>query len=111
MHHILTTTTKQGQVDLKAEPALMDRKEPVGSALEPSLTPSVRKMRLLDLFKESVREEEHDYDNEIVKSPQKDGLKSKSERYVMGSCFSNLLYVRGSGRQKKKSIISSVVVG
>ncbi|CAI9277188.1 unnamed protein product [Lactuca saligna] len=123
LHHISTIETKHSQLNTGTgtgtgtgtECSLTDHNESVGPTREPSPTPSDKKMRLLDLFKESVREdEEHgDDDNKEIGEPQKgDGLKSKSERHVigLGSCFSNLLYVRGSERQKKKSLTSSVIV-
>ncbi|CAH1412963.1 unnamed protein product [Lactuca virosa] len=120
VHHISSIETKHGLVSTGTEtgPILVNHKEPVGLTREKSPTPSDKKMRLLDLFKDSVREDddhEHGDDNnkEIVEQQKRDGLKSKSERHLigLGSCFSNLLYVRGSERQKKKSLTSSVIVG
>ncbi|XP_023764130.1 uncharacterized protein At3g27210 [Lactuca sativa] len=124
VHHISTIETKHGHdntgpgTGIGTEPAVMDHNEPVGPTREPSPTPSDKKMRLLDLFKESVREDddhEHEDDNnkEIVEPQKRHGLKSKSERHLigLGSCFSNLLYVRGSERQKNKSQTPSVIVG
>lgn len=109
VHHSLTTGIKPAQADTEPKTTSMDHNEP----RDPSPTPSDKKMRLLDLFKESVREDDHDYNEEIVEPQKNDGLKSKSEKPVgsMHGCFSNLLYVRGSGRQKKKSLFPSLSVG
>ncbi|KAI3699910.1 hypothetical protein L2E82_44517 [Cichorium intybus] len=107
VHHSLTLPTKQVQTDADTGT------EPIGFTREPSPIPSDKKMRLLDLFKESVREDDHIDNEETIEPPKNDGLKSKSERPVgsLHGCFSNLLYVRGSGRQKKKSLNSSASVG
>lgn len=104
VHHNLTLGTKPGQADT----GFLNQNEVVHSTREPSPTPSDKKTRLLDLFKESVREEDHICSEETMESPKKDSLKSKSQRHLVLSCFSNMLYVRGSGKQKKKNLTSSV---
>ncbi|XP_076926180.1 uncharacterized protein At3g27210-like [Bidens hawaiensis] len=72
---------------------------------QPLPTPIVKRKKLLDLFKESIRENNHsssNYDEPLNKC----GLTLKKERHTgsMHGCFTSLLYVRGTGSQKKSSV-------
>lgn len=115
VHHSLTVGTPQFNAGAIAMPA--DNNGVLGFTLQPSPTPTEKRMRLLDLFKESLREK-LDSNEEIGEPPKKDGemglnkdgLKPKGGTSVssMQGCFSTLLSVRSSGRQKKKSPIPVV---
>ncbi|KAI7736169.1 hypothetical protein M8C21_015646 [Ambrosia artemisiifolia] len=84
-----------------------------GSMAQPSATPTEKRKRLLDFFKESKREN-HGSHEEFAEPPnkygnemtsKKDGLRSKSAGFMHG-CFTSLLSVHRTGRQKKKSLKS-----
>ncbi|KAI3666028.1 hypothetical protein L6452_44666 [Arctium lappa] len=115
VHHSLIVGTPQFNAGAIAIPS--DNNEVLGSTLEPSPTPTEKKMRLLDLFKESLREN-LESNEEFGEPPKKDGEMglnedgSKPKRGApvgsMQGCFSTLLSVRSSGRQKKKSPIPVV---
>lgn len=115
LHHSLTLGTPQ--LNGKAIAMPTDNNGVLGSTLQPSPTPTEKRMRLLDLFKESLREKLDS--NEEIDEPLKidgemgsnnDGSKPKRGMSVssMQGCFSTLLSVRSSGRQKKKSPILAV---
>lgn len=117
VHHSLTLGTTR----VSGGATSMDNNEPVGSTPRPSSTPTEKKKRLLDLFKESLRDN-NDSNLENAELLHKDGemalnqvgLKPKSPSYVgsrQGGCFSNLLHVRSTGRQQKKSPIPNPIVG
>ncbi|KVI02432.1 uncharacterized protein At3g27210-like [Cynara cardunculus var. scolymus] len=104
VHHSLTVGTPQSNGRAIAIPP--DNNLVHGSTLEPSPspTPTEKKMRLLDLFKESLREKVEEIDEPPKKDGEmglnKDGLKPKRGTSMQG-CFSTLLSVRSVGRQKK----------
>lgn len=85
-----------------------------GNLVQPLPTPIVKRKKLLDLFKESIRENNYgssNYDEPLNKcgdemSSIKDGLSLKREKPTgsMHGCFTNLLYVRGTGSQKKSAV-------
>ncbi|KAM0058326.1 hypothetical protein Hdeb2414_s0005g00168971 [Helianthus debilis subsp. tardiflorus] len=87
-----------------------------GSISQPSPPPPPRekRKRLLDLFKESKRENHGSSNEEFAESPNKhgDGMPSKKSASSMHGCFTSLLSVRSStGRHNKKSVGHCPVVG
>ncbi|KAI3813090.1 hypothetical protein L1987_17806 [Smallanthus sonchifolius] len=90
--------------------------EPLGSMAQPS--PAPRK-RLLDFFKESRRDSHGSSGEEFAEPPSKygdemgsnkDGMRLQRERPAgtLQGCFTGLLSVSSTGRQKKKSPVSGL---
>lgn len=85
MHHSLTNKTPRVNVGS----TIMDPDEPLDSTTQPSPTPTEKRRRLLDLFKESTREN-HGSNFEVVEPSTKDvtvgsvqdGLKPMNESHV-----------------------------
>ncbi|KAD7478713.1 hypothetical protein R6Q59_005533 [Mikania micrantha] len=102
----------QGTPRLNVGVTFTDHIGPHDSTSEPSPTPTEKRRRLLDLFKES-RRDKHDSNFEIVEpsnkdgkmGSDKDGLKPKSESHVGSKqgCFRSLISVRSIGKQKSPS--------
>ncbi|GJT67666.1 hypothetical protein Tco_1019146 [Tanacetum coccineum] len=100
VHHSLTEGTQR--VGVLA--ASIHNIEPVGSTFQPSPTPTEKRKRLLDLFKESLRGKS-DSTLEFGETTNKDsdmGLNKNSLKPKRG-CFSSLISARTTGRQKKKT--------
>nr|XP_043607905.1 uncharacterized protein LOC122579743 [Erigeron canadensis] len=92
----------------------MEKNDPFVSKPQPSPTPTQKKFSLLELFKRSIRDN-RDLTEVIAEPPNKDGhmetddanLKQSREAHLdsrQSGCFSSLLSVRSTGRQKKKSL-------
>lgn len=110
VHHILTPSRAN---------TFMNHVKPFGSTGQPSATSTEKKKRLLDLFKESQRD---NHGSPIVKfaeppnkyavelGSKKDELQPKRERSrgFMQGCFTSLLSFRGTGKQNKKRLISGL---
>ncbi|PWA40782.1 hypothetical protein CTI12_AA559740 [Artemisia annua] len=104
VHHSSTLGTQR--VNVVA--ASIDNIEPVGSTFQPSPTPTEKRKRLLDLFKESLRGKS-DSTLEFGETTNKDsdmGLNKNSLKPKSG-CFSSLISARTTGRQKKKTLTPS----
>ncbi|XP_076952114.1 uncharacterized protein LOC143625741 [Bidens hawaiensis] len=107
-HHDLT----QGTARVIVGATFMDQIEPVGSTSQPSPTLTEKRRRLLDLFKESQRDNNNNLDSSFEldelsdkdghMGSDKDGLKPKSVSHVgsMQGCFKNLMLYARSGKQK-----------
>lgn len=98
VHHSSTLGTQR--VGVLA--ASIDNIEPIGSTFQPSPTPTEKRKRLLDLFKESLRGKS-DSPLEFGETKDSDmGLNKNSSKPKSG-CFSSLISARTTGRQKKKT--------
>lgn len=100
MHH--SSTLGIQRVNVVA--ASIDNIEPVGSTFQPSPTPTEKRKRLLDLFKESLRGKS-DSTLEFGETTNKDGDMglNKNSLKPKSGCFSSLISARTTGRQKKKT--------
>ncbi|KAJ0692685.1 hypothetical protein HanPI659440_Chr15g0588781 [Helianthus annuus] len=111
VHHSLT----QGTPRINVGATISNHDELLGSSSQPSPTPTEKRRRLLDLFKESLRDNNHDPNFEIAEpsnkdgpvGPGKDGPKPKSESHVgsMSGCFKSLLSVRSTGKKSPSPIV------
>ncbi|KAK1438775.1 hypothetical protein QVD17_04585 [Tagetes erecta] len=98
----------------------MNRVEFIGIPGQPSPTSTEKKKRLLDLFKESQRDNNGSPNYQLAELPKtygvdmgtkKDGLQPKRERPAAGfmqGCFKSLLSFRCTGKQNKKRFISGL---
>ncbi|KAK9064727.1 hypothetical protein SSX86_016109 [Deinandra increscens subsp. villosa] len=103
VHPSLTRITPRLNMDAIS----FDHTEPPNSTSEPSPTPTEKRRRLLDLFKESVREK-NDFHIKIVEQfskdgqmgSEKDGMEPKSESQVgyKRGCFMRLISIRSNGK-------------
>ncbi|KAI7727837.1 hypothetical protein M8C21_009151 [Ambrosia artemisiifolia] len=110
VHHSLTQGTPRVNVDA----TFPNHDEPLGTTVQPSPTPTEKRKRLLDLFKESIRDNTNRDSNFEIDEPEnkdgqmgleKDGLKPNNDSHVgsMHGCFKSLLSVRITGKQKNPS--------